>query len=140
VFRVARHLLALALLSPSIPAAQQSPPRAAALTRAEARRWRADPRYLAAEMPKRQANLYHSMSRGEFAAAVQRLDARIPSLRREQVILELARLAANAHDSRGEALAIAGDTAAAIREYDAAVRLDPALPGAADRLRVLRGR
>jgi hypothetical protein len=98
VLPVARHLLALALLSPSIPAAQQPPPRAAALTPAEARRWRADLRYLAAEMPRRHANLYHSMSRAEFITAVRRLDARIPSLRREQVILELARLAARVGD------------------------------------------
>jgi tetratricopeptide (TPR) repeat protein len=47
---------------------------------------------------------------------------------------------ANVHDSRGEALAVAGDTAAAIREYEAAVRLDPGLPGAADKLCALRGR
>jgi Flp pilus assembly protein TadD len=47
---------------------------------------------------------------------------------------------ANAHDSRGEALAMAGDTAAAIREYQAAVRLHPSLPGAADKLRALEAR
>jgi Flp pilus assembly protein TadD len=46
---------------------------------------------------------------------------------------------ANVHDSRGEALAVAGDTASAIREYQAALRLDPALAGAADKLRALRG-
>jgi tetratricopeptide (TPR) repeat protein len=45
---------------------------------------------------------------------------------------------ANAHDSRGEALAATGDTAAAIRAYETAVRLDPSLPGAADKLRALR--
>jgi predicted negative regulator of RcsB-dependent stress response len=45
---------------------------------------------------------------------------------------------ANAHDSRGEALAAVGDTAAAIRAYEMAVRLDPALPGALDKLRALR--
>jgi len=98
VLRVTRHLLALALLSPSIPAAQQQPPRSAALTPPEARRWRADLKYLAAEMPRRHASLYHSMSRAEFVTAVRRLDARIPSLRREQVILELARLAARVGD------------------------------------------
>jgi tetratricopeptide (TPR) repeat protein len=47
---------------------------------------------------------------------------------------------ANAHDSRGEALAVAGDTASAIREYQAALRLDPGLAGAAEKLRGLRGR
>jgi hypothetical protein len=47
---------------------------------------------------------------------------------------------ANAYDSRGEALATVGDTAAAIRAYERAVRLDPALPGAAEKLRALRAR
>jgi predicted TPR repeat methyltransferase len=46
---------------------------------------------------------------------------------------------ANAHDSRGEALAEVGDTAASIREYETTLRLDPRSRGAAEKLAVLRG-
>jgi D-alanyl-D-alanine-carboxypeptidase/D-alanyl-D-alanine-endopeptidase len=46
---------------------------------------------------------------------------------------------ANAHDSYGEALAGSGDTASAIREYRAALRLDPKLSGSAEKLRALEG-
>jgi tetratricopeptide (TPR) repeat protein len=92
-------MLAFALTRPAALIAQHTtraapyaslPP----LTRAEAARWREDLRFMAAEMPRRHRNLFHSMSRTDFARAVRRLDARIPTLRRHEVILELARLAA----------------------------------------------
>lgn len=92
-------MLAFALACPAALIAQHTarpaphaslPP----LTRAEAARWREDLRFMAAEMPRRHRNLFHSMSRADFARAVRRLDARIPTLRRHEVILELARLAA----------------------------------------------
>jgi hypothetical protein len=96
-------MLAFALTCPAALIAQRTtrpaphaslPP----LTRAEAARWREDLRFMAAEMPRRHRNLFHSMSRTEFARAARRLDARIPTLRRHEVILELARLAALAGD------------------------------------------
>ncbi|HET9040578.1 MAG TPA: hypothetical protein VFN40_10430 [Gemmatimonadales bacterium] len=95
--RLLSLLSALALVI--LPAAAQQPPhRPPPLSAAEAARWRADLRYLAAEMPLRHRNLFHTMTRAEFTRAVRRLDARIPTLRRHEVILELARLAARVGD------------------------------------------
>ena len=93
-----RTLLFALLLLPSVSHAQQSPRRPPPLTPAEVVRWRADLRFLAAEMPKRHRNLFHTLTREEFDQAVRRLDARIPALRRHEIILELARLAARVGD------------------------------------------
>jgi tetratricopeptide (TPR) repeat protein len=92
------HCLFLLTLLPHAIAAQQSPHQPTPLAPAEVVRWRADLRFLAAEMPKRHRNLFHSLTREEFDRAVRRLDARIPTLRRHQIILELARLAARVGD------------------------------------------
>ncbi len=101
---------------------QGGPPAADASYRA----WRADPRhrYASTEAPLNALG-YARLQAGRTADA-----------------LAVFTLNAEAHprDSRAEALAAARDTAAAIREYEAALRLDPALPGAADKLRALRGR
>jgi hypothetical protein len=97
--RLVRCLLALTLtLLPHDISAQHAPRRPPPLTPAGVVRWRADLRYLAAEMPKRHRNLFHTLTREEFNRAVRRLDARIPALRRHEIILELARLAARVGD------------------------------------------
>lgn len=67
-------------------------------TRAEAERWREDLRVMAREMPKRHRNLFHTMTREQFESAVRKLDERIPSLARHQVIVEMARIAAKVGD------------------------------------------
>lgn len=64
----------------------------------EARAWQEDLRYMAQEMPRRHRNLFHTMSREQFEAAVAALDARIPSLQRDQIIVEMARIAAMVGD------------------------------------------
>lgn len=56
--------------------------------------WLADLRYLAAELPRCHQNLYHTMSRERFETAVAALEARIPTLSRHAVVVELARLVA----------------------------------------------
>jgi hypothetical protein len=96
--RLVPRTLLFVLLLPSVSRAQQSPGRPPLLTSAEIVRWRADLRFLAAEMPKRHRNLFHTLTRAEFDRAVRRLDARIPALRRHEIILELARLAARVGD------------------------------------------
>jgi HPt (histidine-containing phosphotransfer) domain-containing protein len=49
---------------------------------------------MAAQMPVRHRDLYHTMSQSAFDSAVASLDARIPTLGRHQIILELARIVA----------------------------------------------
>lgn len=64
----------------------------------EAQKWQADLQYLSMEMPKRHKNLFHSMTRGQFDAAVSELNGRIPSLTRNQILVGLARIVAMAND------------------------------------------
>lgn len=74
-------------------AAAPAPPRE--LT---AEQWREDLRFIAAEMRSRHPNLYHEVSKAEFESAVASLDARIPQLRRNQIIVEMMRIAAMVGD------------------------------------------
>ena len=53
---------------------------------------------MAEEMPKRHKDLFHTMTREQFEAAVKRLDERIPSLARHQIIVEMARIVAMVGD------------------------------------------
>ena len=64
----------------------------------DAQKWRVDLHYLSVEMPKRHKNLYHSMTREQFDSAVSRLNERIPSLTRNQILVELARIVAMVGD------------------------------------------
>jgi hypothetical protein len=59
-----------------------------------AEQWREDLRFMAAEMEQRHKNLYHSVSREAFKAAVDDLHARIPTLARNQIIVAMMRIAA----------------------------------------------
>lgn len=64
----------------------------------EAEKWREDLRYMAEQMPKVHNNLFHTMSREQFDAAVKKLDERIPTLARHQIIVEMARITAMVND------------------------------------------
>src|SRR5256885_15906143 len=66
--------------------------------RVEAEKWREDLRYMAEEMPKQHRNLFHTMTREQFEEAVKRLNERIPSLSRHQIIVEMARIVAMVGD------------------------------------------
>lgn len=81
---------------PIQPLAAQTPAPAAAPAPAEltAEQWREDLHFMVAEMERRHRNLYHSVSREAFAAAVADLDRRIPRLQRNQIIVGFMRLAA----------------------------------------------
>ncbi len=59
--------------------------------------WREDLRFLSDEMPKRFINFDDFVDGEAFAAAVADLDKRIPSLTRDQVILEMMRVVALAN-------------------------------------------
>lgn len=66
--------------------------------RVEAEKWRADLRFMSQEMPKYHANLFHSITREEFDAEIKKLDERIPTLARHQIIVELMRITARVND------------------------------------------
>jgi tetratricopeptide (TPR) repeat protein len=63
-------------------------------TRLTPEQWREDLRFFATNMPKMHRNLFHSMSREQFEAAVKRLDERIPTMADHEIIVELMRIVA----------------------------------------------
>ena len=85
--------LAIAAGSRAAPASNPPP-----VTADGAREWREDLRFMASEMEKRHRNLFHTVSRERFEAAVRSLDARIPSLARHQILVEMARIVAMVGD------------------------------------------
>jgi hypothetical protein len=64
----------------------------------EAEKWREDLRYMAEEMPKQHRNLFHTITREQFEGAVKRLNDKIPSLSRHEIIVEIARIVAAVGD------------------------------------------
>jgi hypothetical protein len=95
--------LSLAVLTLAPPASAQSPAgplanQAAPAPTLTAEQWRADLRVMAQEMERRHKNLYHTVSRERFAAAVADLDARIPTLQRNQIIVGMMRIVAMVGD------------------------------------------
>ncbi len=56
--------------------------------------WRDDLRYLARELADRHVNAFHTVSRENFAAEVARLDAAIPSLNGDEVLVGFMRIVA----------------------------------------------
>lgn len=56
--------------------------------------WRDDLRYLARELPNRHVNAFHTVSREAFDAEVTRLDAAIPRLNNDEVLVGLMRIVA----------------------------------------------
>lgn len=89
---------------------------AQALPDTDAAYWREDLRYMAAELPKVHKNLFHSMTRAQFDNAVRELDQRIPSLTREQVIVEMARVVAMVGDGHTQ-MGLAWDPKIGFHQY-----------------------
>jgi tetratricopeptide (TPR) repeat protein len=108
-------LLCLAFAAPLY--AQSSRSVAAALTPAEAEKWREDLRVLATQMPLRHRNLFHAVKREEFEAAVKSLDERIPSLTRNQVIVEFMRLVGMVQDGHTSIAGLLWDSKIGFRSY-----------------------
>jgi hypothetical protein len=61
-------------------------------------KWREDLRYLAVELPKRHKNAFHRIAREQFEKLIADLDARIPVLSDEEIILEMSRIASRVGD------------------------------------------
>ncbi len=91
-------LLVTLLATPLLAQTNNSSHVVAPLSATEIEKWREDLRYMAAEMPKRHRNLFHAMTREQFESAVKRLDERIPTLARHQIIVELGRIVAMVKD------------------------------------------
>lgn len=60
--------------------------------------WREDLRVMMEELPRRHRHLYHTTSAATFESAANVFHARIPTLARHEIILEMARIAALAGD------------------------------------------
>src|SRR3982751_2960769 len=60
--------------------------------------WRDDLHFMVPEMERTHKNLYHATPREEFAARVAALDARIPSLQRHEIIVEMTKIVAAVGD------------------------------------------
>ena len=94
--------LALALCSATAghAIAQAVPPSIAADQPAQltAEQWREDLAFLVAEMKGRHPNLYHAVSRQQFEAAVDELNARIPAMERDEIVVGFMRIAAMVGD------------------------------------------
>ena len=64
----------------------------------EAQKWHEDLRYMSEEMPLWHKNLFHTITRNQFNASIEKLDRQIPSLARHQIIVEMARIVAMVGD------------------------------------------
>jgi tetratricopeptide (TPR) repeat protein len=85
----------LFFMSAAAVRAQSQPTSAPELTPAQ---WREDLHFMADEMKARHSNLYHQVSKARFDSAVADLDARIPQLQRNQIIVGMMRIAAMVGD------------------------------------------
>ena len=61
-------------------------------------KWREDLRFLATELPKKHKNAFHRVSREQFEKMVGELDAKIPALSNEEIILGMSRVVAQIGD------------------------------------------
>ena len=93
--RILVSVAAIVLFVATLASAQIS---SSPVDKIEAEKWRADLRFMAEAMPKYHKNLFHSMTRDQFDAAVQELDRKIPTLARHRIIVEMARIVARVGD------------------------------------------
>ena len=75
------------------------PPACAGQERSEApalsaEQWRQDLQYFARELERRHKNLFHTVSREEFADAVARLDSAIPALEAHHIVVRMKQITA----------------------------------------------
>jgi tetratricopeptide (TPR) repeat protein len=97
--------------------AQNSMTGAAVISAAEAEKWREDLRFMAEELPKRHQNLFHAMTREQYEAAVKSLNERIPSLTRNQIIVEFTRIVAMIGDGHTSIAGLMSDPKIGFRSY-----------------------
>ena len=66
--------------------------------KSDAEKWREDLAFMAREMEATHKDLFHTMTRQEFEAAIKKLHAEIPNLQRHQIIVELMKIVAMVED------------------------------------------
>lgn len=81
-------LVAMSLLM-IVPVSAQSQNTAPQMTAAQ---WQADIKFLAAEMPKRHKNLFHTMKREEFEMAVKQLHDKVPTMTEDEIVVGLMKI------------------------------------------------
>ena len=74
-----------------------APPAPQANTRDE--RWRQDVRYLASQLPRLHIDAFHAIQRESFERTVADLDAAIPRLTDQEIVLEIVRVVAMVGDA-----------------------------------------
>ncbi len=76
-----------------------------------AEEWRDDLHYLAQEMPKQHKSLFHTMTQPQFQKALQALDADIPRLNDDEIVVRLAQIGAKVQDGHSglELMELPGD-------------------------------
>src|SRR5262245_58196197 len=87
-------MLVASFLAAFAPLTAQAP----VLDPAEVAAWREDLGFLCREMEARHKNLYHAISREDFAARRDALERKLPELARHEVIVALAQLVAAVGD------------------------------------------
>lgn len=94
------RIVAAVLLAAPVGAvrAQQRPTDTHAARSLSADQWRADLHVMMQRLPALHANLYHATSKATFDSAAAALDARIPSLSRDEIVVGLMRIVALAGD------------------------------------------
>lgn len=70
-----------------------------AINRLSKKEWREDLHYLASELPKRHKNAFHHTTREQFERKVANLDAAIPSLQTDQIIIGMLEITATVGDA-----------------------------------------
>ena len=70
-----------------------------AIDRLSKEEWRDDLHYLASELPKRHKNAFHHTTREQFEQEVAKLDAAIPSLQADQIIIGMLEITAKVGDA-----------------------------------------
>lgn len=97
-----RMLIALATVAGLLAVLAACSQAAAGPRELTADEWREDLAWLAEKLPARHGNAFHQVSRADFEAAVARLDERIPTLERHEVLTEMGRIVALVGDGHTE--------------------------------------
>jgi len=92
--------ICICIIAPALASAQAPLPATSSgpVYSLSAEQWRADLKFMADEMRQRHKDLYHTVSAEKFAAAVSDLNARIPTLQRNEIIVGMMRIAAMVGD------------------------------------------